>query len=204
MNVKFNCLIAGTGGQGSSFISRVIGEAALARGLDVCGSDSSGRPRRGCAVVSHLRLGQNIYSPLIPQGKVHVIIALDPAEAVRYHSFLSAAGRMLVLDRAASGGEDYNSAEMLEFLNTYMSRPSTERYSRKYEGRWFEIIDTGSLIEKCGGSGLLNPALLGVAAVKNFIPLSPEDILAALAKQLPADALDANIRAFNAGRELAG
>ena len=204
MNMKFNCLIAGIGGQGSGFISRVIGEAALARGFDVCGSDTSGRPGQGYAAVSHLRLGQSVNSPLIPKGKAHLIIALDPAEAVRYHSFLSAAGRMLVLDRPAAGGEDYNSAEMLDFLSTYMSRPSTERYARKYEGRWFEIIDTGSLIEKCGSSGLLNTALLGVAAEKKFIPLSPEDILAALTKQLPADALEVNIRAFNAGRELAG
>ena len=204
MNMKFNCLVAGIGGQGSSFISRVIGEAALARGFDVCGSDSSGHPGQGYAVVSHLRLGQNINSPLIPQGKVHLIIALDPAEAVRYHSFLSAAGRMLVLDRAAAGGENYDPAEMLEFLNTYMTRPSTERYARKYEGRWFEIIDTGKLIEKCGSSAVLNTALLGVATEKKFLPLSSEDILASLKKQLPADVLDLNIRAFNAGRELAG
>ena len=203
MNIKFNCIIAGIAGQGTSLISHVIGEAALEHGHDVCGSDTSGLSRQGCDVVSHLRLGQHVNSPLIPQGKAHLLIALDPAEAVRYHSFLSAAGRLLVLDRAAEGGEKYDPAEMLEFLSSYMTRPSTERYARKYEGRWFEIIDTASLVEKCGSPAFLNVALLGAAAEKKFLPLGPDDILATLKKQVPAEALEAHIRAFDAGRGLA-
>lgn len=198
--MKFNCLVTGIGGQGSSLITRIIGTAALANGIDVCGSETS--LRQGCASVSHLRLGQNINSPLIPQGKAHLIIALDPAEAVRCHSFLSAAGSLLVLDRAAAGSENYDAAEMLEFLNTCMSRQPTDHYDRKHEVSRFEIIDTERLIEKCGSSAVLNVALLGIAVGKKFIPFSSEDIVAALTKQLPAETLDTNIRAFNAGRDL--
>ena len=206
----FNCLLAGVSGQGAELVSRLIGAAAIAKGFDVRGSDTIGVVQRGCSAVSHIRLGQNIFSPLIPQGKADLVIAFEPAEAVRVHTFLSPTGRMLVLDRAiapASGMSDerkYDPGEMLNFLKIYLSRPSEERLAHKGEGEWLTVINGEELSKKCGGAGVMNTALLGAAVGKKFLPLSAEDILAVIRERIPPEYLDANIRAFNAGRELAG
>ena len=204
----FSCLLTGVGDQGLMLVSRLIGAAAIAKGLDVRGSDS-GSVLQGGSVVSHVRMGQNIYSPLIPRGKADLVIAFEPAEAVRVHSFLSPTGRMLVLDRGIAAGSvipgegKYESAEMLNFLDAYFSHPSQERASQTGGGDWLTVIDTGALTTQCGSSGVLNTALLGVAAEKKFFPFTAEDLLNVIKDQLPPDSLDVNIRAFNAGRDIA-
>ena len=164
----FSCLITGVGGQGTVLMSRLIGAAAIAKGLDVRGSETIGMAQRGGSVVSHIRLGHNIQSPLIPQGKADLVIAFEPAEAVRVYTFLSPAGRMLVLDRGIMpvagivGERKYNPGEMLTFLKAYLSRPFEERLVHKGEGEWLTIVDGEALIKKCGSSRVLNtaPALL--------------------------------------------
>lgn len=206
----FNCLLTGVGGQGTVLMSRLIGAAAIARGLDVRGSETIGMAQRGGSVVSHIRLGQDIHSPLIPRGKADLIIAFEPAEAVRVYTFLAPTGRMLVLNRGIMpmsgmlGEKKYIPGEMLNFLESYLSHPSEERLAQKGEGEWLTVIDGEALIKKCGTSKVLNTALLGTAVGKKFFPFTAEDILAILRERIPPEYLETNIRAFNAGRELAG
>jgi len=191
-------------------MSRLIGAAAVNGGLEVLGAESTGMARRGSSVVSHIRMGQNIQSPLIPGGKADLIIALEPAEAVRVYTFLSPTGRILVLDSGimpASGmpGEKkYESAEMLAFLRSYLSHPSEERLAQKGKGDWLTVVSGEALIKKCGNARALNTALLGAALEKKFLPFTPEDVLAILKDLIPPEYLELNIRAFNSGRELAG
>jgi len=191
-------------------MSRLIGAAAVNSGLEVRGAESTGMARRGSSVVSHIRMGQNIQSPLIPGGKADLIIALEPAEAVRVYTFLSPTGRMLVLDSGimpASGmpGEKkYEPAEMLAFLKSYLSHPSEERLAQKGKGDWLTVISGEGLIKKCGDTRALNTALLGIAVGKKFFPFTAEDTLAVFKELIPPEYLELNIRAFNSGRELAG
>jgi indolepyruvate ferredoxin oxidoreductase beta subunit len=165
--MTLNCLITGVGGQGTVLISRLIGAAAIAKGLDVRGSETIGMAQRGGSVVSHIRLGENIHSPLIPPGKADVIIAFEPAEAVRVLPFLSPSGRMLVLDRgvmpvSASLSENkYNPAEMIGFLKNALAPAAGERLT---------VINGKDLIQKCGSSKVINTALLGIALTKNNFP----------------------------------
>ena len=205
----FNCLITGVGGQGTELMSRLIGTAALSKGLEVRGSETAGMAQRGGSVASHIRMGKDIHSPLIPPAKADLVIAFEPAEAVRVHTFIAPAGRMLVLDRAIMpvtgqlAARSYESEEMLAFLRTYMSRPTEDHLTRKEGGEWLTAINGEELIKKCGGAGVLNTALLGTAAEKKLFPFSAEDILAAITERIPSEYREANIRAFNAGRELA-
>ncbi|MCL2319001.1 MAG: indolepyruvate oxidoreductase subunit beta [Treponema sp.] len=204
----FSCLITGVGGQGTVLMSRLIGAAALSRGLDVRGSETIGMAQRGGSVVSHIRLGQNIQSPLIPKGKADLIIAFEPAEAVRVYTFLSPTGRILVLDRGIMpvagmlGKKKYEPAEMLAFLKAFASHPSEERLAQKGDGDWLTVIDSVELIKKCGSTRVLNTALLGAAAGKKYFPFPAEDLLAAIKERIPPEYLEANIRAFDAGRAL--
>jgi indolepyruvate ferredoxin oxidoreductase beta subunit len=190
-------LLTGVGGQGTVLMSRLIGAAAIAAGLDVRGSETIGMAQRGGSVVSHIRMGDHIYSPLIPPGRADSIIAFEPAEAVRVLPFLSPAGKMLVLDRgvmpvsASLSGSKYNPREMTDFLRSVLI--PAERLT---------VINGGDLILKCGSAKVVNAALLGTALTKNYFPFSPDDLMKALKERIPPKYLELNLRAFELGRFL--
>jgi indolepyruvate ferredoxin oxidoreductase beta subunit len=193
-----NCLITGVGGQGTVLLSRLIGEAAIAKGMDVRGSETIGMAQRGGSVVSHLRMasllrmGPGMFSPLIPPGKADLIIAFECAEAVRVLPFLSPAGKLLVLDRevapvASSLGGGYDPAAMIAYLQTRL-------------GERLTVVSWEQLIEHCGNPRVANVALLGKAIAGGLLPFSTEEIIAVLKRRIPAKYLEMNIRALGAYR----
>jgi indolepyruvate ferredoxin oxidoreductase beta subunit len=192
-------LITGVGGQGTILMSRLIGTAAITAGLEVRGSETIGMAQRGGSVVSHIRMGDCIHSPLIPPGTADCIIAFEPAEAVRVLPFLSPSGRMLVLDQglmpvtASLGGKKYDPQEMTEFLKRAIV--PAER---------FTAVEGGDLIKKCGNPRVVNVALLGTAMAKNYFPFTRADMLEAIKSRIPSIYLELNLRAFERGGLLAG
>jgi indolepyruvate ferredoxin oxidoreductase beta subunit len=189
-------LITGVGGQGTVLMSRLIGAAAIAAGLDVRGSETIGMAQRGGSVVSHIRMGDDhIHSPLIPPGTADVIIAFEPAEAVRVLPFLSPGGSMLVLDRgvmpvsAALSEKKYEPRRMTEFLKRVLV--PAERLT---------VVNGDELIAQCGSARVVNVALLGTALAKNYFPFTQDDMLEALKTRLPSKYLEINLRAFELGR----
>jgi indolepyruvate ferredoxin oxidoreductase beta subunit len=202
-----NCLITGVGGQGTVLLSRLIGAAAITRGFDVRGSETIGMAQRGGSVVSHIRLGQNIHSPLIPHRKADLIIAFEPGEGVRVLPFLAPAGCMLVLDRGVIPvtdmlrGRTYKPAEMTAFLKMEFARFQEDKAADAAGGERLFVFSGEELIRKCGTSKAINTALLGIGVAKKLLPFGSGDILAVLKERIPPNYLDLNIRAFNEGIE---
>ena len=91
-------VIVGVGGQGVVLISDVIGRATVLAGKPVCGSETHGMAQRGGSVINHTRIGCN-FSPMVASGGADVLVALEPAEALRFAHFLSPAGVVLVNTR---------------------------------------------------------------------------------------------------------
>lgn len=83
-----SCLLCGVGGQGTVLASKMIAFAAMEKGESVRTAETIGMAQRGGCVVSHVRVGGGIYSPLIPKGGADVLIAFEPGEAVRCLSYL--------------------------------------------------------------------------------------------------------------------
>ncbi|MDR2185692.1 MAG: indolepyruvate oxidoreductase subunit beta [Treponema sp.] len=190
--MKLDCLITGVGGQGTVLLSRLIGEAAVKRGLDIRGSETIGMAQRGGSVTSHLRVGEGVSSPLIGPGGADVLIAFEPAEAARALSFLSPRGRLLVLDRgippvSSMLGKPYDPAVMVDYLRDRLEG----------EGR-LSLVPWESLRQYCDSPRVLNVALLGWAIAGGLLPFSREEILAVLRERLPPKYLDMNIRALGA------
>jgi indolepyruvate ferredoxin oxidoreductase beta subunit len=113
-----NILICGIGGQGVVYASKLLAQQALERGETVHTAETIGMAQRGGSVVSHVRIGDGCFSPLIPKGDADIIVGLEPAEAVRNIAYLKAGGTVALSTRgiAPTTGGEYDPADMIAYL----------------------------------------------------------------------------------------
>lgn len=183
-----NCLITGVGGQGTVLLSRLIGEAALMKGMDVRGSETIGMAQRGGSVVSHLRIGGS-FSPLIPPGKADLVIAFECTEALRVLPFLAPTGNMLTLDRtlAPASASPRETACDSKGIIARLQNILSERLT---------VISWEALVKRCGSPRVSNVALLGAAIGRGLLPFSVDEAAAALTTRIPPRYLDMNLKAL--------
>jgi len=190
--MTFNCMIAGVGGQGTVLASKLIAAAAIKNGYDVRTTETIGMAQRGGSVVSHVRIGENIFSPFIPQGKAHILVAFEPAEAVRHLSFLSGQGLLIVCDNAikpVAGGSTvdvYEVSAMIDYLKTNVQK--------------LVVIDGQRIIEHSAKT--LNVALLGAAMQSGIFPFYAETINDIILEMLPQHFHEINFKSYELGRKL--
>lgn len=189
-----NILISGVGGQGTVLASKLIAAAAMAKGLDVRTTETIGMAQRGGCVVSHIRMGSNIHSPLIQQKGAHGIIGFEPAEAVRVLPYLSENGLMVVCDTAIKPvtsslkGDTYKVADILDYLKMHVKK--------------LVIINGEKLLKECNNPKTINVALLGTVVESGVLPFSAEEMKDALRDTLPQRLLEINLNSFEIGRRL--
>ena len=117
-----NCLLCGVGGQGVVLASKLIAYTAMLKGMQARTSETIGMSQRGGAVVSHVRIGEEIFSPMVPKKSADVILAFEPAEAVRNLSYLKKDGVVVVNKKAVKPvtatltQNSYDGSEMLDYL----------------------------------------------------------------------------------------
>lgn len=189
-----SCLICGVGGQGVVLASRVIAYAAMNRGMFTRTAETIGMAQRGGSVVSHVRFGENIHSPLISPGGADLILALEPAEAVRALDYLKDGGTVVVSEKAVrpvsatlSGG--YSGNEMLDYLRTHVKS--------------LYIIDTDSVCTAVGSFKAVNIALLGAASVSGALGFSMQEIEGAIRELTQEKHFETNRKALRLGAEAA-
>ncbi|MAF85062.1 MAG: indolepyruvate ferredoxin oxidoreductase subunit beta [Dehalococcoidales bacterium] len=192
MAKEFNVLITGVGGQGAILMSELLGEAAVKDDFNVRGSEALGMAVRGGSVVSTIRIGSEIYGPLIPMGKCHLLIGIEPAEALRNISYLSPSSliilnlRGIVPFTVSQGKSNYPTQdEILEKLN---------RASRQVIR-----LDAACLAEEAGNPITANMVMLGAAFGGGQMPVKLETIKAVIQSHFPAKLAPVNIKAFDLG-----
>jgi indolepyruvate ferredoxin oxidoreductase beta subunit len=189
---KFDLLITGVGGQGVILASNIIGEVALAAGYDVKKTDTLGMAQRGGSVVSHVRLGPEVYSPLIRAGEVDILLAFEKLEAARWSHYLSPGAIAIINNHALRpisvnlGDERYPSDEEIAGI---LRRGSERIYFIKGTER----------VKKLGNMKILNVFLLGCASV--FLPLKIRVWQDIISQHVPPSVRELNITAFNQGRK---
>ena len=193
---EFNILITGVGGQGVILMSELLGRAAVADGLRVRGSEILGMAVRGGSVTSVIRVGDEVYGPLIPMGKCDVLIGMEPSEALRNITYLAKSSLVLVntavtIPFTVSIGESkYPSlAEILEKLSK-----ASERIIK---------LDAAQIAEQAGSLLTTNIVMLGALFGTGKLPLSIETIKASIQTHFPAKTAPVNIRAFDLGYQTA-
>ena len=183
-------LICGVGGQGTVLASKILAAAAMEEGNTVHSAETIGMAQRGGSVTSHVRIGENVFSPLIPLGCADMILAFEPAEAVRNAPYLRQGG-ILIVNRAAV-------------------RPVTESlHPTGYDGTemlaWLQnrcgclLVDGEEACRPFGSAKFLNIILLGAAAGSGHLGIGREALLGRMEKLIPARYLEPNRSAFEAG-----
>lgn len=185
-----NVLMAGVGGQGVLLASEALALAALSAGLSVKQSEVHGVAQRGGSVVSHVRFGERVHSPLVRSGTAHVLYASERLEAIRYAHALRPGGAVVMDNRAIrpirlpGAPETAYPEDVAGFLR-----------SKGYEVVVVDAVDTAVAL---GDKRCANVVLLG--ALANHLSLGDDAWAAALEQRFPAAALELNRRAFAAGR----
>ena len=189
--MSVNILICGIGGQGTVLAAKLLDQAALLCGLTVHSAETIGMAQRGGSVVSHVRIGENCWSPLITLGQADMIISFEMTEAVRNIQYLKRGGTIVVnkkvtLSSVCAGKE--NSADensLLEFLNKNCGSVC--------------VVDSEKICCELGTSKVVNTILLGAAASRGINGISIEKIKEALRTTVKPVLVDINIKALEKG-----
>ncbi len=188
MNV-FNILISGVGGQGVLLTSKVIAEAALLAGLDVKQSEVHGMAQRGGSVLSQVRFGDTVFSPIVSEGEADLLIGFEPLETARYLHFLKDEGVVVYNTRSIGTiGVSIAAEKYPADINTVI----------KDRVKTVMPFDGTQLAVEAGDKRTLNLVLLGAAL--SFLPLKESVILEAIKNTVPKKVLEINQKAFAAGR----
>lgn len=188
-----SCLLCGVGGQGVVLASRLIAYAAMEQGDFVRTTETIGMAQRGGSVVSHVRMGNEVHSPIIPAGTADVIIAFEPGEAVRCLPYLKKGGmvitnRQIVKPVTASLSEStYEAEEMLNYLSAQTGRVL--------------VIDGEEICRQAGSPKVLNVALLGAAAQSGVLGISLEEMAEAVRKNVKERYIALNEKALTLGSQ---
>lgn len=183
-------LICGVGGQGTVLASKLIASAAMHQGAVVHSAETIGMAQRGGSVTSHVRIGNGAYSPLIPAGSADLMLAFEPAEAVRNLHYLKKNGTVIVNrvpvmpTTEALHETGYDGSEMIDFLQRNCS---------------CIVVDADALCAPLGSSRYFNAAILGVAVGSGKSGLSAETVLQEIEARVPEKFVEINKKAFQAG-----
>ena len=187
-----NIMIVGVGGQGTLLASRLIGNVGEKAGYQVKLSEVHGMSQRGGSVVTYVKLGEKVYSPVITKGEADFIISFEKLEGARYISCLKKDGTLIV-----------NTQEMkpLPVITGAAEYPSGVLEELKKKGVKVDSIDALSLAEQTGLSKSVNIVLMG--RLSNYFEDIPLDSwLSALGEVVAERFLEANKKAFMLGREV--
>ncbi|MCR5784190.1 MAG: indolepyruvate oxidoreductase subunit beta [Eubacterium sp.] len=188
-------LICGVGGQGSVLASKLIASSAMAEGNTVHSAETIGMAQRGGPVTSHVRIGSEAYSPLIPSGCADIILGFEPAEVVRNIKYLNKDGIAIV-----------NTTPTMPVTESLSSSGYTGKEMTNYLKENFNCIfvDGEKECSIFGSSKFLNIILLGVALGSGKLGLSKETLLDEIKKRVPQRFIETNINAFLHGLKIAG
>lgn len=190
-----NCLLCGVGGQGTILASKLIADAALLQGKTVCATETIGMSQRGGSVVSHVRMGEGSHSPMIPHASAHVMIAFEPAEAVRNLAYLAPQGVLVVAQKAVKpvtatlNNSQYDGTEMLDYLRQHVPN--------------LVVVDGDTLCAQLGNPKVLNVILLGAATASGMLGVSMAQMEQAMQQRIPAKLMALNLQALQVGANLA-
>ena len=173
-----NIILCGVGGQGTILASKLIASAAMERNIAVKTAETIGMAQRGGSVFSHVRVGDGTASPLVGRGRADVLIAFEPAEALRQLPYLREGGTLVTSDRpvvpvaATVGGPAYDLEAIMAYLREQVAN--------------LVVVDADQAAAELGSAKCLNVVLLGAASRAGELGLTTTTCAAAIHELLPS------------------
>ena len=183
-------MIVGVGGQGTLLASRVLGRVMLDAGYDVKVSEVHGMSQRGGSVVTFVRFGDRVYSPVVDRGEADFIVSFEKLEAARWLSHLKKGGRVVV---------NTQEIEPMPVITGLAQYPQDLVEKMRAQGAQVDALDCLSLAEQAGSAKAVNIVLMG--RLSRYFPDIPEQAWQeAITACVPEKYLELNRRAFALGR----
>ena len=192
MKNELNILIVGVGGQGSLLASRILGNALLLSGSEVKVSEVHGMSQRGGSVVTYVRSGERVDSPVICEGEADVILSFEELEAARWLPFLKKGGVIVTSTQHIMP---------MPVITGMASYPDAVSDKLKAAGVRVVAVDALSIAREAGNEKAANVALIGV--LSRYLGIEEELLRQALAMSVPEKLLAVNEKAYALGREAA-
>jgi indolepyruvate ferredoxin oxidoreductase, beta subunit len=186
-----NILLVGVGGQGILLAAEILSETCMLAGYDVKKSEIHGMSQRGGSVVSHVRYGKEVFSPMVPEGEGDILFGFELMESYRALTLLKPGGSAVVNDLCIAPpsvliGQEQYPAGLAEKIKELF--PDSL------------LVDGQNLALQAGNARTANTVLLG--AVSKRLDIEEKFWLQAIEKMVPKKALQVNLKAFELGRAL--
>lgn len=184
-----NIMIVGVGGQGTLLASKLLGSMLITKGYDVKVSEVHGMSQRGGSVVTYVRYGDKVYSPIIDKGEADFVLSFEMLEAARFTEYLKDDGILL------TNTQQINPMPVITGAAQY-----PEELSSKIEklGVKIDAFDALSLALEAGSAKAVNIVLLG--RLSKYFDFTEEEWLSAIERSVPEKFLEMNKKAFALGR----
>ncbi len=184
-----NIMIVGVGGQGSLLASKLLGHLLLSQGLDVKVSEVHGMSQRGGSVVTYVRCGERVNSPVIDKGEADFIVSFEVLEAARWLSFLKKDGQIVT---------NTQQIDPMPVITGAAQYPEDLVEKMRAAGAKVDAMDCLKLAEEAGSVKAVNLVLLG--RLSHYFDLPEEAWMASLEANVPAKFLEMNKKAFLLGK----
>lgn len=185
-----NIMIVGVGGQGSVLASKLLGHLLTSQGYDVKVSEVHGMSQRGGSVVTYVRYGDKVYSPVIDKGQADFIVSFELLEAARWLEYLSPNGQIVTSTQQI---------DPMPVLTGAMHYPENLLDEIRKTGAKVDALDCLKLADMAGSSKAVNLVLLGRLS-HYFTDIKPESWQEAITECVPPKFLDLNRKAFDLGK----
>ena len=184
-----NVMIVGVGGQGSLLASKLLGRLLLSKGYDIKVSEVHGMSQRGGSVVTYVRYGDKVYSPVIDKGEADYIVSFELLEAARWTEFLKPGGKIIV------NTQQINPMPVIIGAAQY---PGNLLEKMAAAGLDVDALDALSLAEQAGSSKAVNIVLMG--HLSRYFDFTEDEWMDALQQSVAPKFLEMNKTAFTLGR----
>lgn len=185
-----NVMIVGVGGQGTLLASKTLGKLLLSQGYDVKVSEVHGMSQRGGSVVTYVRFGEKVYSPIIDKGEADYIVSFEKLEAARWLEYLKPGGQLI---------SNLQETDPMPVITGAMAYPADLIEKMKGLGINVDAIDALALAEEAGSPKAVNLVLMG--RLSKYFDLPQEAWIEAIEACVPPKFLELNKKAFALGRK---
>jgi indolepyruvate ferredoxin oxidoreductase beta subunit len=196
--VTYNIIAAGVGGQGLMLVSNIIGHACAQKGLSIKTAETHGLAQRSGSISTHIRIGGDVHSSLIPYGEADVMVAMEAMEALRDCEYIKDGGTIILNDFIWQPVQSTFSRVQSNGESPYVTfKAIHDRLSMITSG--IHVIDCTTLARKAGNPLTTNTVLLGALARASGFPLSLQDLKDAVSRNVPPSTKESNLSALQLG-----